>query len=730
MTAEAAARVVGLVCALSSATTKVANQTAAVAWLASLFAADKGRDSPTPRLSPNALCEWLAALTLQVSLIGACAPLVDAILKMDRWFVVLTDTRIVREYSHLVENLVSAHASLVQPVVASLVSALRNARTGKESPAALSTKFDRIHSVLNAVIRLIPSGPSFMQSILSENFPHKSEDVLDNLWYLKNLFRIVEYAPVLRNSVWALAIDRVAQVDVEIQSALDDLSEEDYNQVLAHCFDIDASGHDRESITFMSPKTFASAGRVGAAMPDELRLDEEDDEPSQNTPRGPTAPDDDDSDQESESEDDSDEEEDDAAPPPVVSDFRISSGKLDSLLHFLLTQLTHIYSPTTPIGPGSSNRRNVSTANYGETSDEVFEFFTILLQIFERTVLPTHQCKYVQFLYFHACSMSARCTEAFLVLLAQKTFDTSSPAIIRCAASAYLSSFVARAKFVEIEAVLYCLKMMNGWALNYVEANEPNVKVGAVLDGGKAHACFYSVIQALLYVFCFRWKEIVNAAGVVSGGEEGRNVEYGRLPAEMNGFQKLVQSRFQPLKVCTKSVVAEFARITHKLDMLYCYTHIQKPVVTAQQTQAGLLPPRPPQSQPMRAVRINNNHTNQSQTNYASFTSSFYSPEVPGSISPDASMNMSYVQESTLNQRMGNTPQQQYPTQAQPQDTLGSACLEAFFPFDPCHLVMSKKVVEPMYNEWIEDEDTAGGGGDSDIDYISSSFENQMSMSC
>ncbi|KAJ3083466.1 hypothetical protein HDU99_009401, partial [Rhizoclosmatium hyalinum] len=655
--------------------------------LASLFAADKGRDSPTPRLSPNALCEWLAALTLQVSLIGACAPLVDAILKMDRWFVVLTDTRIVKEYSHLVENLVSAHASLVQPVVASLVSALRNARTGKESPAALSTKFDRIHSVLNAVIRLIPSGPSFMQSILSENFPHKSEDVLDNLWYLKNLFRIVEYAPVLRNSVWALAIDRVAQVDVEIQSALDDLSEEDYNQVLAHCFDIDASGHDRESITFMSPKTFASAGRVGAAMPDELRLDEEDDEPSQNTPRGPTAPDDDDSDQESESEDDSDEEEDDAAPPPVVSDFRISSGKLDSLLHFLLTQITHIYSPTTPIGPGSSNRRNASTANYGETSDEVFEFFAILLQIFERTVLPTHQCKYVQFLYFHACSMSARCTEAFLVLLAQKTFDTSSPAIIRCAASAYLSSFVARAKFVEIEA-------------------------------------------ALLYVFCFRWKEIVNAAGVVSGGEEARNVEYGRLPAEMNGFQKLVQSRFQPLKVCTKSVVAEFARITHKLDMLYCYTHIQKPVVTAQQTQAGLLPPRPPQSQPMRAVRINNNHTNQSQTNYASFTSSSYSPEVPGSISPDASMNMSYVQESTLNQRMGNTPQQQYPTPAQPQDTLGSACLEAFFPFDPCHLVMSKKVVEPMYNEWIEDEDTTGGGGDSDIDYISSSFENQMSMSC
>ncbi|KAI9343591.1 RNA polymerase I-specific transcription initiation factor RRN3 [Obelidium mucronatum] len=626
-------------------------------------------DANTAGLSGRALVAWLRGLSDNVSQLGgeAARPTVDAVLRCRAWLdadaddAADADADALAAYAQLLENLVSAHALLVRPVVLALVQTL--AAAAADSPAARSAKYDRIHHVLHAVIRLIPSGPSFMHAMLSDAFPHKSENVLDQMWYLKNLFRIVSYAPVLRNSVWALAIDRATQIDVEIQSALDDLSEEDYNQVLAHCFDIDAVGHDRESISFMSPKTFATAGRVGT-IPDELQLDDDDDDRRQRGSEDRTdnfSSSDEDSD-EDDSEEESDED-DDAPPPLVVSDFKIMSGKLDSIIHYLLGQITLIFSPpplSAQNGSSSTNDLKSRTAsaksiNQSETREEALEFFSVLLQIFERTILPTHQCKYVQFLYFHACSMSSKCTESFLVLLAQKTFDTSSPAIIRVAASAYLSSFVARAKFVEIEAVLYCLKMLNGWALTYVDENESSVKTGGVLDGGKTHACFYAVIQALLYVFCFRWREIVAAAGV--GGDDslndGRNIEYGRLPVEMNGFQKLVQSRFHPLKVCTKSVVAEFARITHKLDMLYCYTHIQQRPVLTNSTSANTLRPPPPQP--------------------------------------------------------------------------------AFFPFDPCHLIMSKSIIEPGYNEWMEEDDIVGGGvvggRDSDIDYISSSFDNQMSMS-
>ncbi|KAJ3248348.1 hypothetical protein HDU78_000974 [Chytriomyces hyalinus] len=747
------------------------------------------------RVAAASLSVWLEALAMNVSFMSASAskPLVDAILSCKRWFSdsdldLKYTARMLADYSHLVQNLVSAHAFLVQPVVNSLVLALRDARTGRESPAVLSTKYDRIHSVLSSVIRLIPTGLTFMSTILAENFPHKSEHVAVNVWYLKNLMRIVGYAPVLRNSIWALAIDRLMQMDVEIQGALDDLDEDDYNSVLAHCFEIDSASVDPDMMSFMSPKTFATAGRVGA-MPDDLRLDDDDFNPPESTDSaGSDTSDDDD--------DDEDEEDDDETVPVIVTDFRIMSGRLDSMLQYLMTHLSTIFSEAVdsaesdeasglpskiksqkksphsspPSFRGSSNSSDPQSSSFSGTPaksapgpEQFLEFFTVLLQIFERTVLPTHQCKYIQFLYFHAASLSSACTEAFLVLLAQKTFDSTCPAIIRVAASAYLSSFVARARFVDVQAVLYCIKMMNGWALGYVETYEASVKVGnggVIADGGKTHAVFYGVVQALLYVFCFRWREIVEAAnaggaslGGGSGGSASEFGSYGRLPVEMNGFPRVVASKFAPLKVCTRTVVAEFAKITHKLDMMYCYTHIQNPV----QNQNHLQPPKPGShhatlKQPARTaipmkIRKDNRSANNMSYQTASHMSTSFAdyalvndgedddittPTERHRLSNAASMAMSYQDQSSF-----EAVQQVY----NPQDTLGNSCLEAFFPFDPCHLLLSKRVIEREYLEWNEDDDEEGietaaraTGTDAlrrdlDVEYISSSFDNQMSIS-
>jgi len=42
------------------------------------------------------------------------------------------------------------------------------------------------------------------------------------------------------------------------------------------------------------------------------------------------------------------------------------------------------------------------------------------------------------------------------------------------------------------------------------------------------------------------------------------------------GFSRIVESRFNPLKVCMPSVVHEFARITEHYQLLYCWTIIQR----------------------------------------------------------------------------------------------------------------------------------------------------------
>ncbi|KAJ3409470.1 hypothetical protein HDV05_004433 [Chytridiales sp. JEL 0842] len=580
------------------------------------------------RLDPPALTRWITAFSAAVSNITpALSSLVDAFLAID-WTSMGDD--FILAYRHLLENLVSAHAFYVVPVVKKLIESLRSVQVQEDqSQAELSTKFDYIHQALGGILLLIPSGPSFMVPILTENFPHKSEGVQPHVWYVKNVLRIIKYAPVLRNPLWALVIDKAVNIDVEIQTALDDLDEDDYAAVVHHCFDPDATEDEPPNSPSPSPMKTKPSEKGHA---DVLRFEDLGDISDLDS--------DDDSDDDLDSEADSD-----APPPVIVSDFLEMSGKLDSILNYLMSEIRDLANDTFI------------------SEDEKTEFFTsVFLRIFERSILPTHKSRYTQFLWFYSCSLNKGCTEMFLVLLAQKVFDASCPSIIRVSASAYLASFVARAAFLDTESVLYCIRMLNGWALNYVEQYEVDVKQPDV----QRYSVFYAVVQALLYMFCFRWRQIVSAAD--------STVAYGQLPAEMAGFPKIVMSKFAPLRICAKAVVGEFARITHKLDMLYCYALMQRGPVAA----SDVIPSAKPTAQ--SSDRGSAYHTN-----------------------------------AQLAQQSSGMME-------------AAECLDAFFPFDPCHLTMSRRRMKGIYTEW-QGEDDDRDAADSDIDAISSSLDIMMSSS-
>ncbi|KAJ3109024.1 hypothetical protein HDU96_007338 [Phlyctochytrium bullatum] len=200
-----------------------------------------------------------------------------------------------------------------------------------------------------------------------------------------------------------------------------------------------------------------------------------------------------------------------AAPPEVVHNFQEMSGKL-SMLNLLTGQAKE--SLTAPPPPSSAANSEAAARRHRQQLDQ---FHDLLLEIFERTVLPTHKCRYAQFLWFYARAHDPVLTERFLVLLASKAFDGTAPSIIRISASAYLSSFVARAAFLDEQTVLHCV-MLNGWALKYVEENEDAPKApvgkGALAEGSddgelgtakdapdlRRHYVFYSVVQSLLYM--------------------------------------------------------------------------------------------------------------------------------------------------------------------------------------------------------------------------------------
>ena len=77
-----------------------------------------------------------------------------------------------------------------------------------------SEHFPRIHLVLSKILRIIPTGPSFLMPILTQSFPHKTEDGHAQCTYIKNILQVVEYTPELRQSIWYLIIERTIQIDV------------------------------------------------------------------------------------------------------------------------------------------------------------------------------------------------------------------------------------------------------------------------------------------------------------------------------------------------------------------------------------------------------------------------------------------------------------------------------------------------------------------------------------
>ncbi|KAJ1553443.1 hypothetical protein HK405_007910, partial [Cladochytrium tenue] len=438
--------------------------------------------------------------------------------------------------------------------------------------------------------------------------------------------------------IWALTIDRIVQIDVEIQTTLDDFSQEEFNAVERECFDPDSEAMD-ESEGITAAESFAAAGKAGTD--DEFALDDEGD----------------DSDSEDElplggfgDSDDEDEEEDFVISKDIEEKVVEMKGwivKLDSILHLLMGQI-----------------RSIADAS-GESSS----YFESLVRTFERTLLPTHKSRFSQFLVFYACSLSPVCTDRFLVLLAQKTFDTSQPNIIRISSSAYLASFVARAKYLEGTSVLQCVRILNGWALRYVDACEAEISTSLITPDGlpsrdtiKRHEVFYAVVQALIYVFCFRWRDII-------GAPTGTTTALAQLPPEMAGFQRIMFSKFSPFRICTRSIVNEFARITHKLDILYCYNLIHRSPAAVSSSLAGSSPSGSPQ---MREDTAN-----------------------PASVGPPAA---------------GDDVNDANETAA------GAGYIDDFFPFDPCQLPMASRFLRDVYTEWGEADDADSQASDDSVD--------------
>ncbi|TPX43679.1 hypothetical protein SeMB42_g04633 [Synchytrium endobioticum] len=568
----------------------------------------------TFRPEPDRLSAWFRALTQIVSsLTSSYSALVIAVLDADHQCLTTETIALFNAWSTLLENLVSAHAHYIIPVCERLIHAFRKGNR----PAT------RAHTCLKHVLHLIPTGPSVLAPIISKAFPHKAMSVTEHFHYLDGILKMIGYAPVLREHVLALAVDRAIQIDVEIQSGIDELEEE-------------VTINDTVFEALFGPP----APCDGVTHRPSGGLDS-----NNNTETGGAVSDDED-------EDGSDDDDEDEVAGPLVVSIRDTIQKLDAVLHLLFGYIASTTSSSPPASPLSPKYLKYSPKNKSGSSNNVsplLNLFPSLLDVFERSLLPTHRSRYTQFLWFYACSLDSTLPDAFLACLVQRAFDDSTSPAIRVSASAYIGSFLARASYLSPSLVKTCISLLNEWSVKYAQQADRNtgfVAVASNADESKRHLVFYSAVQSIMYTFCFRWREFMC-------NEEGDVVHKHRFPPELAGLENVLRNtRLNPLKYCAAPIVNEFATLTSELEISFLFTLLES--------------------------------NRRSQSN---------SPTVAR-------------QDATSPTTSSNADGQ---AASQPADSdskvVPSEVLDTFFPFDPFHLPKSKKFVDGIYITWRSRDD-------------------------
>ncbi|OAX83943.1 hypothetical protein ACJ72_01684 [Emergomyces africanus] len=214
------------------------------------------------------------------------------------------------------------------------------------------------------------------------------------------------------------------------------------------------------------------------------------------------------------------------------------------------------------------------------TVDEKENAHDLLLSHFQTIILPTYRSRHTQFLLFHYSQSSPIFIDRFATTCVQIIFSKSQPTILRQYAAAYLASFVARGAHVSSEVVRDVFDLLGTHLQNLRSEYEPTCR-GPDL---KRYGPFYSTAQALLYIFCFRWRDLTTAAleadisttPASSDWLDNLDLDDARFPPQIKEVLiRAIYSKLNPLKICSPAIVSEFARLTHHLAFMYVYPLIE-----------------------------------------------------------------------------------------------------------------------------------------------------------
>jgi RNA polymerase I-specific transcription initiation factor RRN3 len=387
--------------------------------------------------------------------------------------------------------------------------------------------YNRYHIALQCVLELIPTGTNSLFVSIVRHLPHKRCNTAEQAAYIKNILYVSEYVPALRRQIIGLVIDRATQIDSHIQIELDE-TEHDIEFEVYH-IDYDDNYNSDESDDGSDEETYISDlsddESVGS-LHDEKKLKND-----------------------------------------SIKKIKYMVRKLDTIMSLIFDYF--------------------SRCALSAPSDVQNELFHALVDVFDRSILKTLKSRYTQFLLFYFCSINVTIySDFYLEHLVQHAVDPLKPTVTRVASASYISSYVARAKFIEDTTIQNVILTLTNWCNAYIEYHDPNFHG---LESSK-HEVFYAVVQAILYIFCFRWRELVlEIDELVFEEEQDDNYmcEYQDIAPQsgdgsrnwctgMRNLSHIIMSRFNPLKMCSPAVVNQFAKIARNTHFMYVYPLLEK----------------------------------------------------------------------------------------------------------------------------------------------------------
>ncbi|KAJ5280495.1 hypothetical protein N7478_005867 [Penicillium angulare] len=289
------------------------------------------------------------------------------------------------------------------------------------------------------------------------------------------------------------------------------------------------------------------------------------------------------------------------------------------------------------------------------SGDDKENILDLLISHFRSIILPTYKSRHSQFLLFHFSQSSPELVDRFATECIEIISSKLQPSLTRQSAAAYLASYVARGAHIPGEAVRDVFDLLLTHLDTLQSDYEPNCR-GPDL---RCFAPFYSTAQAVFYIFCFRWRDLTNAA--IEGDSEDQidELEPSQItfpPNVKEYLHRAIYSRLNPLKICSPTIVTQFARIANHFQLLYVY----------------------PLLETNKRLRVT------AFRSIATLASAQVSREIRAS------------------------------------DHLGYQ-LDAYFPFDPYHLPRSRRWLEGDYVEWrgipgLDDNENSDSEADEDDD--------------